>query len=284
MDRVDWLRVAGVIRDDLEQYLLSHHLQALVLGISGGIDSAVTAVLAAGVCKVLGIPLIGRSIPIESNGAGEQERARLTGTAFCSDFREADLSGLYTIVRDTVEEESLSHPEQSDKVRRGNIKARLRMIYLYNLAQRYRGMVLSTDNRTEYMLGFWTLHGDVGDYAPLFGLWKTEVYKLACALKTEETEEWKAAALQACIEAVPTDGLGISSSDVEQLGALDYREVDDSLQAYESGENREMNRTVIQRHLDSGYKRNNPRVVTRWMLGLEGGNDYEIYKDARHRQ
>lgn len=49
----------------------------------------------------------------------------------------------------------------------GNIQARLRMIYLYNLASIHKGLVLSTDNQTEYQLGFWTIHGDVGDFNPI---------------------------------------------------------------------------------------------------------------------
>lgn len=55
----------------------------------------------------------------------------------------------------------------------GNIQARLRMIYLYNLASIHKGLVMSTDNQTEYQLGFWTIHGDVGDFDPIQDLWKT---------------------------------------------------------------------------------------------------------------
>lgn len=47
-------------------------------------------------------------------------------------------------------------------ISKGNIQARLRMIYLYNLASIHKGLVMSTDNQTEYQLGFWTIHGDVG--------------------------------------------------------------------------------------------------------------------------
>ena len=53
------------------------------------------------------------------------------------------------------------------------------MIYLYNLASIYNGLVISTDNQTEYQLGFWTIHGDVGDFAQILGQWKTEVFELA---------------------------------------------------------------------------------------------------------
>lgn len=264
--RADWLRIAEVIRRDLEQYLLKHNLRALVIGVSGGIDSAVTAALAKEVCDRLGLPLIGRSLTVETNSRTERERAEAVGKAYCWDFRETDLTALYETVRDTIEEGSSGTVD--NRVRRGNIKARLRMIYLYNLAQEYRGMVLSTDNRTEYLLGFWTLHGDVGDYTPLYGLWKTEVYALARVLAATEQDMHKREALQACIDGLPTDGLGISVSDVEQLGARDYEEVDDTLADYVKGESLEGNPTVIGKHLASEYKRNNPYVVERKKLGL----------------
>lgn len=127
------------------------------MGVSGGIDSALTAALAAEACRKLGISLYGRSITIETNTEAEKERARAVGNAFCTDFREVDLTTLYLSVREEMEEVKIKEISREDKVRRGNIKARLRMIYLYNLAQQHKGMVLSTDNRTEYMYGFWTL-------------------------------------------------------------------------------------------------------------------------------
>lgn len=264
----DWLRIASSIRDDLYRYVQEHALRSLVLGGSGGIDSALTAVLASEVCKKSGIPLIGRSIPIETNTTEERVRARKVGEAFCADFREVDLTRLYTEVRETVEEVNCTVPTREDKVRRGNIKARLRMIYLYHLAQQYRGMVLSTDNRTEYMLGFWTLHGDVGDYTPLFGLWKTEVYALGETLLEQEKDVRRSEALESCIRALPTDGLGITRSDVEQLGAVDYSEVDMTLMRCCRGELGSGNEMVVRRYLDSEYKRNNPRVIVRDRLGL----------------
>lgn len=269
MERNDWLRIAGLIRENLRQYLAEYSLQALIVGISGGIDSALTAAIVSEVCKTTGIPLLGRSITIETNSKEERERAKAVGMAYCDDFREVDLTSLYRNVRDAVEEEKRTPESREDKVRRGNIKARLRMIYLYNLAQTHRGMVLSTDNRTEYMLGFWTLHGDVGDYAPLFGLWKTEVYALARALlATEEPHSCRAKALRDCIECLPTDGLGITSTDVEQLGAKDYSEVDATLIHYRQNPHLGNDSEVIRRHLASGYKRKNPYVITRDMLGL----------------
>jgi NH3-dependent NAD+ synthetase len=92
---------------------------------------------------------------------------------------------------------------------------------------------MSTDNQSEYQLGFWTLHGDVGDYDPLQALWKTEVYQVAEYLKElyEKSGNIKAAeAIADSIALTPTDGLGISGSDLDQIGASSYAEVDDILE------------------------------------------------------
>ena len=107
------------------------------------------------------------------------------------------------------------------------------MIYLYDIAQEHNGLVLSTDNWTELMLGFWTLHGDCGDYGMIQNLWKTEVYEMASTF-VENLEEKRSRALLDCIEAIPTDGLGISASDLDQIGAESYKEVDEILQNFEA--------------------------------------------------
>ena len=266
MNTINWAKVTENIRADIKNYLRKNKLKALVLGISGGIDSAVVAVLFRPVCSKLGIPLLLRSISIETNKPEEQERARNMGMLFADDFKEIDLTQLYFFTRDTIEESvSIDTTDKKYRLRVGNIKARLRMIYLYNLAQQHGGMVLCTDNYTEYMLGFWTLHGDVGDFNPLFSLWKTEVYELANYLLSELNPPQKAA-LQACIDCVPTDGLGISNSDVEQFGASHYDEVDATLQQYfkdKNGSTQKLNLSVIARHHASKFKRNNPYNISR---------------------
>lgn len=248
---LNYSKVFDTLVDETEKYLEDHNLQAMVLGISGGIDSTVTAAICSEVSKCTGIPLIGRSLPIK-NKNDEFNVSKLVGEAFCTDFKVCNLdeSLLYTKVLQTIEyfegEGSIS------KIANGNIQARLRMIYLYNLASTHNGIVISTDNQTEYQLGFWTLHGDVGDFNPLFGLWKTEVYALADWLLQEYSMEHcehlvrvskgeeephlplKVEALKASIALTPTDGLGISNSDLEQIGAKSYSEVDDILQEFEA--------------------------------------------------
>lgn len=234
--------VYNKIVQELIDYVKEYDIKSLILGISGGIDSTVCAALCRKVCDKVGIPLVGRSLPI-NNKEDEFSVSKLVGEAFCNDFKVVNLQGVYieTLDRIVCAEEANFDP-QSDlswhnshnqtPIANGNIQARLRMIYLYNLASIHKGIVIDTDNKTENLLGFFTLHGDQGDYKPLIGLWKTDVYDLAKWLIAEyrikkETNRYNA--LLESVRLTPTDGLGISSSDLEQIGAESYSDVDDIL-------------------------------------------------------
>ncbi len=255
--------VAKNIRAELRQYLIKNGIKALVIGQSGGIDSALCSALAAPVTQELNIPLLGRSITIETNKQDEIDRGALIGDAFCSDFDAIDLTQLYKQVYGACEFDN-KEVTLLEQLRMGNIKSRMRMIYLYDLAQKHGGMVLSTDNYTEYLLGYWTLHGDVGDYAMIQHLWKKEVYLLSRYLVAEELQSSKAQnALQACIDAIPTDGLGITDSDLQQIQADTYDEVDEILLSYITGSAQYEQHPVIQRHRRSAFKRKNPYNLSR---------------------
>jgi nicotinamide-nucleotide amidase len=264
-------------------------IESMILGISGGIDSAVTAVIASMVAKKTGVKLFGRYLYMPSGSPTNFKQDKNTvklGTIFCDDF---DLSNsLYkiynTITCGTTYEPSTPQMPglcsvrrdrtHDEKVRHGNIMARLRMMYLYNLAHLHKGMVLSTDNYTEYMLGFWTLHGDVGDFGMIQNLWKNEVYKLAWHL-VGILDDDKAELLQYCIEVMPTDGLGITNTDFDQMGVdiIDnsgektYSLIDRILAEYAIGDaSKWKDHPVIQRHLATKFKRNNPYNIDRWEI------------------
>jgi len=234
-------------------YVQKAKLKSLVLGVSGGIDSALTAALANEICENLGIPLYGLYMAIESNKQEERDSAFCVGT-YCTNFKEYDLSPEFETFYKSFEEDDLIS-EEPTKISRGNAKARLRMIKLYDIAGRTGGCVLSTDNLTELLLGFWTLHGDVGDLGLIQSLWKTEVYQLAEYLEVPDR----------ALSITPTDGLGVSESDLDQLGAKSYTEVDALLQKYTMSSIKHSSplHTVEQRYEATHFKRNNPYNLSR---------------------
>lgn len=255
------------IRNILKRYVSDNKIKSLVVGISGGIDSALSLALAKPVCDELNIPLIGRSITIETNKPDEIARAKAMGKKFTSDFKEVDLTEGFLSLAGLITEDSNEDTKSvAYKIRRGNIKARTRMVYLYDLAAMNKGMVLSTDNYTELLLGFWTLHGDVGDYGMIQNLWKTEVYAMSRHI-VSKLQDYKAAeALQSCIDAVATDGLGITNSDLDQIQAKSYEEVDQILlkMLYNTDDFIDFkDHPVIQRKQNSEFKRNNPYNIPR---------------------
>ncbi len=277
----DYAKMSENIVQEAVKYLrLYPNIEALILGISGGIDSAVTAALAKEVCnRMPDCRLIGVSIPIISNKRSERKIAKQVGKAFCDEFKEVKyISKLFRIFRlkagkiarimafQKVDDDSIE-----EKIKLGNIKARLRMIYLYDKAYKNKGLVLSTDNLSEYNLGFWTLHGDVGDLGLIQELWKTEVYGIAHYLRDmykNHTRNKKASkALTLAIDATPTDGLGITDSDFDQIGVDSYEEVDDLLIKYIITEDKKLEKhPVIKRHLKYAFKRKNPYGIARELI------------------
>jgi NAD+ synthetase len=158
----------------------------------------------------------------------------------------------------------------NDRIRLGNVKARLRMIHLYDLAKAYGGIVIGTDNYTEQVLGFSTIGGDaLFDYCPIQKLWKTEVYELAYYYKKREIEmgNWAAVhALDESLEIKPQAGLGITASDMDEIGAPDYFAVDDVLYNDEHGieqPDKPYVETVLRRKRENAYKRNLPIIINR---------------------
>ena len=223
-----------------KEYVVNNGIQAMILGISGGIDSTVVAAICHEVMVMTGIPLIGRSLPTNFNKEDETTAATLVGKAFCTDFQTVhigdwcnELSSDFRLLEGEI-----------TPIAKGNIQARLRMMYLYNLASIHKGIVMDTDNLTENNLGYWTLHGDVGDFNPIGGLWKTEIFNLAEWLIKEYQSDSTILsrpdgiihrlnileAVSKSLNLKPTAGLGITNNDLEELGAESYEQVDYILQ------------------------------------------------------
>lgn len=239
----DYGKVFETLVQKTQNYVVGNNLNCMVLGISGGIDSTVVAAICYEVSKRTSIPLIGRSLPTKFNKKGETTTADIVGNAFCDDYKVIDIDSLRKAVV-----EGFNYYEEKDQtlIANGNIQARLRMMYLYNLASIHKGLVMDTDNLTENNLGYFTIHGDVGDFNPIGCLWKTEIFKLAEWLHNDyynkhraleeghqyEEADMIAVKLQAIVKSLklkPTAGLGITESDLDEIGTESYEQVDNIL-------------------------------------------------------
>jgi len=259
--KTDYKKELNKTRDFFREYILNAKLQSVVLGVSGGIDSALVAAIVKPVCDEIKIPLIGVSLPSLSNKKDEQDRADMVGRSLCTNYITRNIENYFHILNYDLGSEDRVIKEE--KIRKGNIKARIRMIILYDIAFKNKGLVLSTDNLTEYYLGFWTIFGDQGDLGLIQNIWKTEVYALAEYIIQNEYDKERDYynrynALDECIEAVPTDGLGITSSDLEQIGVKSYLEVDIILNDWIRNKKGDKNHPVIQRYERTHFKRNHP--------------------------
>ena len=189
----------------IHQFLRSHALSngsdGVVVGLSGGIDSALVARLARdalGADHVLGVQMPDAPFP-EALRSETEEYARTLGI-------EHRLVPIDPLVRAVAAE----LPELADRVARGNAVARLRMIVLYSIARERRRLVAGTGNKSEILLGYFTKYGDGGvDLLPIGDLYKTEVRVLARELELPAPVR----------ERPPTAGLWEGQTDEGELGS-----------------------------------------------------------------
>lgn len=192
-------------------YAKKYNIHNVALGMSGGVDSALTAAL----FKSAGWAVTGVTMPIHQNPE-ETERGIEACKALGIKHVHVDLTKPYDDLLDSVRAWDNDIDDAGHIIRRANLRVRLRMMTVYNVASSIKGLVGSTDNFSELAAGFWTLHGDVGDLAPIQSLNKSwEVPKLAEVYGVPAST----------VFATPTDGLGISKGDEDQFG-FSYLEFD----------------------------------------------------------
>ena len=237
-------KVFDLLVEGIKGYFKDNHINVAVLGLSGGIDSTVVAAL----CKASEIPLIGVSLPCSTNSSDEKSAATIAGEEFCDSFKEINLQSTFECAEKFCTETS---GKESTPISQGNIKARLRMITLYDIASKFGGIVMDTDNLTEHFLGFWTIHGDDADFNPIGGLWKHEVYALARYMKENVFKDSKA--LEASIALMPTDGNGVKEGgDLAQIApGKTYDDVDEILHAWVNLDHR-IKEYIITQNFDYG--------------------------------
>ena len=190
--------------------------RTLIVGVSGGIDSALTSTLSS----LTGIKTIAISMPILTNNTltdlGSVHGKWLLNNFSNTHFLNIDLTESYKIFYS-----KLCDVKQTSELGFANSKARLRMMTLYQVASTQNGLVVGTGNKVEdFGVGFYTKYGDGGvDISPIADLMKSEVRELSKALKIDDR----------IIDEEPTDGLWDDDrTDEKQLG-LSYDELEEAM-------------------------------------------------------
>ena len=229
MNRIDdYTKLTCDIVSWICKYANDNQIKSLVVGVSGGVDSAVTSTL----CAKTGLPVYAVGMPL--NTKIEQETLSDAQLFWLSqqyrvsnniNVLKPDLSDSYAKYMADLSED-LDFEYVSSPMSKANTKARFRMMTLYHIAANVNGIVVGTGNKVEdYGIGFFTKHGDGGvDIAPIADLYKTEVWELGKHLGVDER----------IVDAIPTDGLWDDGrKDEDQIGAS-YEQLEEAME-YRTG-------------------------------------------------
>ena len=200
----------------IKNYADDNGIQSLVVGVSGGIDSAVVSTL----CAETELPTFPLGMPIHQ----DSDQESLSDSHLASlEKRYKNVKTLKFNLTEVFEKFKKSLGEYAhDDLALANSRSRLRMTTLYQIAGKYNGIVVGTGNKVEdYGVGFYTKYGDGGvDIAPIADLYKTEVWELGKFLGVS----------QKIIDASPTDGLWDDKrTDEDQLGAS-YAQLEEAME------------------------------------------------------
>ncbi len=179
-----------------------------VVGISGGVDSAVTAYLAV---RALGAKnVVGVRMPYRTSSKDSLEHAQLVIDALGIESRTLDISGAV--------DGYLALEPDADGARRGNVMARVRMIALFDLSARYHAIPLGTGNKTERLFGYFTWHADDSPpINPLGDLFKTQVWALARHLGVPEVVVSKPPSADLVVGQTDEGDFGISYARADEI-------------------------------------------------------------------
>lgn len=197
--------LVGFVRDETRKVGIND----VVLGLSGGIDSALVAFIAA---EALGSEHVhGICMPYKTSNPQSEDHARLVAQACGINFSVIPITPMIDAYFDNFSD--------ADQMRRGNKMARERMTILFDHSACYGALVLGTSNKTELLLGYGTLYGDMASALnPIGDLYKTNVWQLSEAMSVP----------RAVIDKKPSADLWEGQTDEEELG-FSYRLVDQLL-------------------------------------------------------
>lgn len=200
-----------VLTEFISQETKRFGLKKVIVGLSGGIDSTVAAYLAQ---STLGSKnLIGLLMPYKDSSPSSIRDGLAVAKTLKIKSKIVDITSAVDAIVENDPDIELN------KVRKGNVIARMRMVCLYDKSNEHKALVLGTGNKTEILLGYTTLFGDAASAInPLGDLYKSQVWQLAELLKCPKK----------IIRKKPSADLWIGQSDESELG-FSYKEVDELL-------------------------------------------------------
>lgn len=249
------------IHTDLARKILTGFIQTeitragferAVVGLSGGIDSALSCYLTAealGAENVLAIRM-----PYESSSPESMEHAQLIIDALGVQSLTVPITAMVDPLFDRFPD--------ANKVRRGNVMARARMIVLYDQSEAFDGLVVGTGNKTEILLGYSTLYGDSAcALNPIGDLYKTQVRQLARAMEVPEVVVNKAPSADLWSGQTDEDELGFTYAEVDQLLFLLVDQRYSPQDCVEAGFKQSFVRAVVNRVRRNHFKRILPPIA-----------------------
>ena len=212
----------------ISDYATTAGMKSLVVGISGGIDSAVVSAL----CARTGLNTVAVTIPIRQR-PDLHDLSLAQGVWLTQNFDNVrheiiDLTSTFDEFENKLARWGSNQYIYPSELGLANSRSRLRMVTLYQIAQSVGGLVVGTGNKVEdFGVGFYTKYGDGGvDISPIADCYKTEVWQMGRELGV----------LEDIINAAPTDGLWDDGrTDEDQLGGLSYADLEMAMQVDEAG-------------------------------------------------
>jgi NAD+ synthase len=217
--------LASHISDWIRERVTEAGARGVVVGLSGGLDSAIAAVLCKNAFPDTTLCLI---LPCDSRKE-DVAHAKLLADKFRIETKELDLSTIFTVLRELVEERTEKKDTKGSSesnIANANLKPRLRMLCLYYFANKHNYLVVGTGNKSELAIGYFTKYGDGAvDILPLGDMLKTEERALAESLGIPHE----------IIEKTPSAGLWDGQTDEGEIG-MSYAELDSAIEALERGD------------------------------------------------
>jgi NAD+ synthase (glutamine-hydrolysing) len=221
LDDLEQMRLA--LELGLRDYVRKNGFEDVVIGLSGGIDSALTAAICAEALGPERVHCV--SMPSQFSSEGTRRDARLLAESLGADFRELPIDGVVSSF-----DEALAEPfaGRERDLTEENLQARARGVLLMALSNKFGWLVVATGNKSELSVGYATLYGDMaGGFALLKDVYKTDVFRLARHLNERAGRELIP---QSIIERAPTAELRADQRDEDSLPP--YSELDRVVEAY----------------------------------------------------